>query len=78
MVGQVVDQLGRPISGAALALHVNSGSSARTWSEKGPQWTTDEQGRYDLRGVPSRTLDGRRTTLHVIVMKEGFAVAATP
>ncbi len=78
LVGQVVDHLGRPIAGAHLALTVSSGPIAQEWGDKGPQWTTDEQGRYHLRGVPRQTLTGRLTRLYVFVTKEGFAGAGSP
>ena len=75
LVGRVIDPFGQPIAGAELALSVSSGPIAQKWQDKGPQWTTDEQGRYDLRGVPRQALDGRMTRLHVMVTKEGFAAA---
>ena len=78
LVGQVVDPLGRPIAEADLALSVSLGPSAQKWKDKGPQWTTDEQGRYALRGVPRHALDGRPARLNVMVTKRGFAPAMSP
>ena len=77
LTGQVVDQQGRPLESARIALFVSWGKGRDrhgvTWSRRNPGWTTDAQGRYHIRSVPRRTLDGSPVRLSVIVARDGFA-----
>ncbi len=74
MVGQVVDDQGRPVEGAKVTLR----AGVQNWRGERGQWTTDAHGRYQLQSVPRRSLDGKATESSVIVTKEGFAGRESP
>ena len=72
IVGQVVDDGGRPIEGARINLLT---VGAAHWRGERGRWTTDAEGRYDLLSVPRRLLDGTVPKQIVEATKEGFCGA---
>jgi len=76
IAGQVVDADGRPIPGAHVAIAMGGGrvSSNHLWH----QTTTDSQGRYRLREIPRRTIDGKPLRVTLIVSKEGYVGIQSP
>ena len=77
LTGQVVDQKGRPVEGARIALLVSWGNGRKrrgvTWCAGTTGWTTNAQGEYLIRSVPRRSLDGSPVSVNVIVAGDGFA-----
>ena len=70
LTGQVLDAQGRPIAGARVALWT---PGTRVSSEPRHQATTESQGRYRLRDIPRRAIDGQPLQVRLRVTKEGYA-----
>jgi RNA polymerase sigma factor (sigma-70 family) len=69
ITGQVIDSNGRPIAGAHVALAIGGRvPSQQLWH----QATTDALGRYRLREVPRRTIDGKPQRVALVIAKDGY------
>jgi RNA polymerase sigma factor (sigma-70 family) len=75
IAGQVVDVDGRPIPGVRVALAMGGRvPSNDPWH----QTATDAQGRYRLREIPRRTIDGKPLRATLVVAKEGYVGIQSP
>jgi len=77
LTGQVLEEQGRPLAGAHVAL-VSAPGFFRMPDELQYATTTDPQGRYRLREVPSRAIDGKPLEVMLMVTKEGYASLQSP
>ena len=75
ITGQVLDEQGRPVAGARVGITamVRRDPNALTTIA-----TTDRQGRYRIRDIPRRAIDGRTLALRIVVTKEGYAGLESP
>ena len=82
LAGQVVDDQGRPIEGVLVspAFHIHEGGrGGGVFPDDGEnQATTDQNGKFLIRGIRCPVLYGRPTTFSLVVRKEGFASLETP
>ncbi len=80
--GQVVDDNGRPIDGVLVspAFHIHEGNQGGGVfpDDKENQATTDQNGKFLIRAVRCQVIDGKPTSLSLVVRKEGFASLETP
>jgi RNA polymerase sigma factor (sigma-70 family) len=75
IAGQVIDADGRPIPGVRVALAMGGRvPSNDPWQ----QTATDAQGRYRLREIPHRTIDGKPLRVMLVVAKEGYVGIQSP
>ncbi len=75
VTGQVVDNEERPIAGARVAV---SSMGRRETSDLPNSTTTDAQGRYWLRDIPRRAIDGKPLALRIIATKKDYAGVESP
>jgi len=77
LTGQILDENGRPIAGAHVGL-VAAPGFFRMPNKLQYATTTDPLGRYRLREIPSRAIDGKPLEVRLIVTKEGNAGFQSP
>ena len=76
LTGQVLDEQGTPVAGAQVGVW-GEGESRET-DDLPHRATTDPQGRYRLREIPRRAIDGQPLQVRLIVTRDGFAGLQTP
>ena len=76
LTGQVVDERGSPIAGAHVTVWAQGGS--RETDALRHRATTDPQGRYRLRDIPHRAIDGMPMPVRLTVTRDGFAGTVSP
>jgi RNA polymerase sigma factor (sigma-70 family) len=76
LTGQVLDEQGTPVAGAQVSVWGEGGS--REMDDLRHRATTDPQGRYRLRDIPRRAIDGQPLQVRLIVTRYGFAGIQTP
>ncbi len=77
LTGQILDEEAKPIAGARVGLWP-PGREPRDFNELRHMATTDPQGRYRLRDIPRRAIDGKPLELRLTVTKEGYAGVRSP
>ena len=75
VTGLVLDDNDRPIAGVRLGLAARVDFIS---SELRHQSTTNYEGRYRLRDIPRRGIDGRPLPFQIVAVKEGFAGVVSP
>ncbi|MFI5456191.1 MAG: sigma-70 family RNA polymerase sigma factor [Isosphaerales bacterium] len=75
LTGQVLDSQERPVAGARVAV---SSMGRRDANDLSNNTTTDAQGRYRLRDIPRRAIDGKPLRMRIVVTKEGYAGLESP
>ncbi len=81
--GRVLDDEGHAIEGAQVTLETSWGEGGwgggeQVSNEPRHRSSTDEQGRYQLPGVPRWTIDDRPLKVRVRVTRDGYAGRETP
>ena len=76
LTGQVLDERGSPIAGAHVRVWAPGGG--RETDGLRHRATTDPQGRYRLRDIPRRAIDGQPMTVRLTVTRDGFAGTDSP
>jgi len=77
LTGQILDENGRPIAGAHVSM-VAAPGFFRVPNKLQHATTTDPRGRYRLREIPSRAIDGKPLEVLLMVTKEGHAGFQSP
>ena len=75
VTGQVLDHKGLPIPGVRVGLTT---TRYRVSDELRHQSTTNAEGRYRLRDIPRRMIDGEPLKIQIVVVKEGYAGFVSP
>jgi RNA polymerase sigma factor (sigma-70 family) len=75
VTGQVLDAEDRPVRGARVGLVA---TRARVSNELQHQSTTNAEGRYRLRDMPRRGIDGKLLSFQIVVAKAGYAGFVSP
>jgi RNA polymerase sigma factor (sigma-70 family) len=75
VTGQVLDDKGQPIPGVRVGLAT---TRYRVSDELRHQSTTNAEGRYRLRDIPRRMIDGEPLRFQIVVVKEGYAGFVSP
>ncbi len=73
LVGQIVDERGKPLSGATISLGFDYKQSGSMSPYSEHTQTTNAEGRYRLPGIPRWNEPGEPTMLHLVVTHPGFA-----
>jgi RNA polymerase sigma factor (sigma-70 family) len=77
--GRVLNDRGRPIAGAKVALGFGEPSRGSAMSgESAHTVTTDARGDYTIRSIPRRDPDGNPRKVFVVATKDGYAGVDTP
>jgi RNA polymerase sigma factor (sigma-70 family) len=75
VTGQVLDSKDRPIVGVSVGI---AATRYRVSDELRHQAMTDAQGRYRLRDIPRRKIDGEAFEFQIVVVREGYAGVVSP
>ena len=79
LTGRVLDDRGRPVAGAKVALGFGERSRGSAMSgEPAHTVTTDARGDYLIRSIPHRDPDGNPRKVFVVATKDGYAGVDTP
>ena len=79
VAGRALDEQGRPIAGAKVALGFGEPSKGSAMSgDPEHTVTTDARGDYLIRSVPRRDPDGKPRNVFVVATKEGYAGNDSP